>query len=329
MLEKFQDAFDAIRAGLEVGNAEMPLPRSLSEVTKHPLPKFRHLARVMTMGAQYYAARGYYEAALDDYATVLGFASESSRGGVLIAGLVGFAIDKYAAQSLRETLTWGGAEYEGYRFLIEQMQTLDTRMHTTWEVMETEASLINSWLDKELEAGVDLRSMLEGDTPEMRGVLDNVSDEQIELMFRQAFEMYQTLVDYFALPYYEARAVDLNPIISQNPISQVLDLPALATIHSQEAAARAEIRGTMLCAAIGLYGVENKVYPASLGELVPDYASELPEDPFSVQPFGYEITESSYLFYSVGPDMRDDGGSPLDGNSPFADREGDILMHGE
>ncbi len=328
MLEKFQDAFDAIRTGLDVGNAEMPPPQSLSHITTFPLAKFRELARVMSMEAQYYAAYGDYGAAFDDYTTVCNFASESSRGGVLISGLVGFAMGNVATESLRETLTWGGVESEDYRFVIEQMQMLETHMLTTWEVMETEVSLVTSWVERDLEAGVDVRGMLLTDHPHLREELDTVSDEQLESMLRDTLRGdYQDLVDYFALSYYEAQTLDAAAFLSENPLSRDL-LPAMTAIPAQEAAARAQVRGTMLSAAIELYSAENTAYPASLGDLVPNYLSEMPEDPFSGDPFEYELTEWGYVLYSVGPDMQDDGGSPL-GGGVFADRMGDILIQDE
>ena len=324
MLEKFQDAFDAIRTGLEVGNAKMPPPRSLSEITTHPLDKFRDLARVMTMEAQYCAAHSDYRTAFDDYVTVLDFASESSRGGVIVAGLVGFAIEKMAAGSLRESLAWGGAGAEDYRLLIEQMQMLDADPHTAWEVMVTEAGLVNSWVERELEAGVDLRELLLTGSPDLDEELNNVSDQQLESMLRTTLEEdYQALADYSALPYYEAQTVDAAALLSENPLTELV-LPAMTSIPAQEARTRAEVRGTILAAAVELYGVANNTYPASLGDLVPNYLSALPEDPFSGESFGYGLTESGYVLYSVGPDMQDDGGLPLD-----ADQEGDILVHGD
>jgi RNA polymerase sigma factor (sigma-70 family) len=330
MLEKFQDAFDAIRTGLEVGNAEMPPPTSWSQDMSH-LSRFRDLARVMSRQAQYMAAQGDYGAAFDDYATLMGFASESSRGGVLISGLVGFAMDRVAAESLRETLTWGGAESGDYRFLIEQMQSLDAEMYTAWEAMDAEAQFVNGWLDRELEAGLDLRAVLEaelGGLPELNGVAENLTNEQIESMLRDVFQDYQALVDYCGLPYYEAQTVDLSSLMSENPMTEGL-LPSMETILAQEAAVQAEVRGTMLSAAIELYGAENTSYPTSLSDLVPNYLSEMSEDPFSGEPFEYAVTESGYLLYSVGPDMQDDGGSPLERGEHFYESEGDILIQEE
>jgi len=85
----------------------------------------------------------------------------------------------------------------------------------------------------------------------------------------------------------------------------------------------------MLSAATEFYRAEHDSYPPSLDDLVPNYIPELPEDPFSGESFEYTPTESSYLLYSVGPDMRDDGGSLLDDTGAFPGRQGDILLHAE
>ncbi len=325
MLDKFQEAFDAIRTGLEVGNALMPPVRTPGGMH---LARFRKLAQVMNMEAQYYAAQGHYGAGFDDYITVLNFASESSRGGVVIDGLLAIAMEQMAAKSLRETLAWGGAAPEDYRFLIDQMEALDAQMNTAWEILETEAGLVNSWLDVLLESGLDLRAAFEEEAPEFGDVLATMTDDELESMYRESFQDYDGLVEYLALPYYEAQAVDLDALLSQNPIGHLL-VEAMGKILVQEAATRAEIRGTMLSVALELYALENDAYPDSLEALMPGYLALLPEDPFSGGSFGYAASGSGYVLWSAGPDMRDDGGVPLDGTGSFDEREGDIVIQGE
>jgi len=248
---------------------------------------------------------------------------------VIISGLVGFAIQKLATASLRETLLWQGADPEQCAALIDYMQNMDAQMYSAGEMMEVEANMFPMWLDEQLEAGVDLLSLFEQAPSELREALNNVSEEQLRSVVRETVrEDYLALVDYFALPYYEAQTVEPHSLLSDNPLSQSF-LPATEAILAQEAATHTEVRGIMLSAAVELYRSENDTYPESLADLVPDYVPELPEDPFSGQPFEYAQTPSSYLLYSVGPDMLDDGGSPLDGSGSFPERQGDILLHGE
>jgi hypothetical protein len=67
--------------------------------------------------------------------------------------------------------------------------------------------------------------------------------------------------------------------------------------------------------ALHAFQLENARYPASLTELSPGYVKKLPDDPFAAQgTFKYRIQGKTYLLYSVGPDGKDDGGTPI--NAP-------------
>jgi hypothetical protein len=80
-------------------------------------------------------------------------------------------------------------------------------------------------------------------------------------------------------------------------------------------------------------------YPASLSQLVPSYLHSVPIDPFtpSSMPLLYRLNGAKYILYSIGPDMHDDGGTPisdktrrdiLDKNAPYAvwpNSHGDIV----
>ncbi len=56
---------------------------------------------------------------------------------------------------------------------------------------------------------------------------------------------------------------------------------------------------------------ENKRSPKTLQELVPKYLPFLPKDDFSGNDFVYRPQTNGYLLYGVGPDGKDDGGTPF------------------
>lgn len=60
--------------------------------------------------------------------------------------------------------------------------------------------------------------------------------------------------------------------------------------------------------AIRAHWLEKGTRPKALADLVPEYLTSIPEDPFSAQPLLYRPGEKGYRLYSVGPDGRDDGG---------------------
>jgi hypothetical protein len=59
-----------------------------------------------------------------------------------------------------------------------------------------------------------------------------------------------------------------------------------------------------------LWSAEGR-YPAKLEELAPAFLKELPPDPFTGKPFHYRLRDGGrgYAVYSVGDNLRDDGGA--------------------
>jgi len=55
-------------------------------------------------------------------------------------------------------------------------------------------------------------------------------------------------------------------------------------------------------------GTHQNAYPDSLAELAPEFLPQIPKDPYDGQPLRYHKTKTGYQLYSVGPNLRDDGG---------------------
>jgi hypothetical protein len=111
-----------------------------------------------------------------------------------------------------------------------------------------------------------------------------------------------------------ARPDLMKGIKSWNFFAQLL-LPALG--HTRQVMVRGEARYEMLglVAALKLYRQQVGVWPDELGWLIQDkIIAKLPTDPFSGKPYRYKLDEGHFVLYSVGPDMKDDGGK-IDGNN--------------
>jgi hypothetical protein len=75
--------------------------------------------------------------------------------------------------------------------------------------------------------------------------------------------------------------------------------------------AEARLRLLMTDLAIRQFQGERGVYPSRLAELVPEFLKALPRDPFGTNGFIYRTQTNGFLLYSVGPDGKDDGGTPI------------------
>ncbi|MEK7794779.1 MAG: hypothetical protein AAB353_09630, partial [Candidatus Hydrogenedentota bacterium] len=63
---------------------------------------------------------------------------------------------------------------------------------------------------------------------------------------------------------------------------------------------------------------ESDTYPAKLDDLVPKFLTSVPLDPFDGQALRYYGEPDWFVVYSIGEDVRDDGGDP----------ESDIALRG-
>jgi hypothetical protein len=71
--------------------------------------------------------------------------------------------------------------------------------------------------------------------------------------------------------------------------------------------------------ALSAYHAEQGKYPTTLADLKPKYLKELPIDRFSGKALIYQPTQEGYLFYSVGPNEKDDQGRTYDDEPPGDD----------
>jgi hypothetical protein len=82
---------------------------------------------------------------------------------------------------------------------------------------------------------------------------------------------------------------------------------------------------TRLAFALAAYHVDHKKYPNSLGDLAPKYLPTIPGDIFSGKALIYKLTDTGYVFYSVGTNEKDDGGRLLTDEYQAGESRGDDI----
>ncbi len=93
--------------------------------------------------------------------------------------------------------------------------------------------------------------------------------------------------------------------------------------HMKESKKRYEANRTLLQTHLALraFQLDNNRYPEKLDELVPDYLSAVPQDPFASGPLSYRPQADGYLLYSLGSDSIDNGGVETDNG-----KDSDLLL---
>jgi hypothetical protein len=102
-------------------------------------------------------------------------------------------------------------------------------------------------------------------------------------------------------------------------ITQMLAMsPSKSAQRRDEAVANRALVG----AALGIELYKQKVgrYPATLDDVRKAMAWEIEPDPFSGEDLIYRPIGTAYLLYSIGPDLKDDGGQPMYDQLPRQDK---------
>ena len=90
---------------------------------------------------------------------------------------------------------------------------------------------------------------------------------------------------------------------------------------NREASCLANVRLALTAVALEQFrAAHDNRYPTTLSELAPDYLNTTLMDPFDGQPLRYRKQGAGYVLYSIGPDLKDDGGKRMDG------KNGDIVF---
>ena len=71
------------------------------------------------------------------------------------------------------------------------------------------------------------------------------------------------------------------------------------------------------------YRAKNGKYPEKLDQLIGAHLPAIPKDPFDGQPLRMKRQGQEIVLYSIGDDLKDDGGTPFDP----AKGQGDIVFH--
>jgi hypothetical protein len=114
----------------------------------------------------------------------------------------------------------------------------------------------------------------------------------------------------------QANVATLSPPSRLLIFSRML-LPSLNKAFQRDADHTALVRTTQTAIAVERFRLAHSGnLPASLNDLVPAYLPSVPCDPFDGQPLRYKLLGPGYVVYSIGSDMRDDGGVEADPKKP-------------
>jgi hypothetical protein len=128
------------------------------------------------------------------------------------------------------------------------------------------------------------------------------------------------------LPGYLHRPGPVSLILSGNVAGQVAYysmLPAVGATLARKAQSDAQLQATRTILALRAYQLTHGNLPTDLNALVPEFLDEVPADDFDGQPLRYSAERK--IVYSVGKNLKDDGGDDRGSEAPESERHLDLV----
>jgi len=121
-------------------------------------------------------------------------------------------------------------------------------------------------------------------------------------------------------PYREIAQKHAHVLVEPDPPRYALLSLILLPVSERGLRARdarvADVSMAMLALSLHSYKQQNGGYPDTLSELQQHTKQRMPVDPFSGKDFVYKRQDGGYMLYSVGHDLRDNGGKERDLSRP-------------
>jgi len=330
---------------IQLEEGELLIAALLPDVQRH-----REIARCFKARAMLALGEGRPEDAIRDLLALHRLARHSALGSTIIEMLVGIAIESIAVQGdeqLASDTNVTAQQLKNYQQQLSQLsklndfergllserltnldavQSLCTQSQKgesdpgdVFEMIGVDTShLLGKFMAKLFQSGVDWNQVFIG--------INEFHDQTIASLgqgtYAQQRQGLRNLIDTLnedreaiSSPSAMALSVFSNPEQrGQNMKIILLSLLAPALEQAHEAVMRGEAKTELAKVGIALASHQKKEaqLPKSLEVLVPNYLTELPTDPYTGNSFVYRIDDEGAMIYSLGKNLKDDKGSPID-----------------
>jgi hypothetical protein len=289
------------------------------------LADYRSLARVLVAEGKLAEREGRPRDAVRSYLNCLHLGVDAPRGGSLIHGLVGIAIQQIGLKALQEVAD--RLDAPAAAAAAREMARLDAHTPSLAESLTNEkegmtASLMQIFRQQGGAQLAGLFSSGAGSAPSPSQYLAGLrfSFTPKRRILNNVRRYMDAVIANARKPYYQNAP---SPTVPNDPISPLL-LPVFNGVKSAWARRDAQWRVTEMRLAARAFELEHGAPPPTAAALVPAYLPAVLQDPFAPQPMVYRRQGTRAAIYSRGPDGDDDGGKDL-GAQAQPGANGDIV----
>lgn len=285
-----------------------------------PLPHYAHLrkiARILSAKALIYARQGKMDESVRCVKLAEQIADAIGEDPLLVGVLVRASISRLSAQTARGLLREGNltagqarelyAIFEGVDFTPQLMKSMESERACAMYFVEQTRANGPLWAMGIVQGVVRSNGSPGGRRSALLGILARPLIYEEGTVCLRAMDRVTAKL---AAPYREVGELSFSEDLLGIPRYAILTralMPAFSSIRRTLDASQAEISVTQVALAAAAYRDTHGAYPRTLAELQSSFG-ELPEDPLSGKPFRYTAKGGGCTIYSIGQNLKDDGG---------------------
>ncbi len=312
-LNSQQEVLTQLHAAAEAdGQVRYPvnLNKGLAALLSHA-QQIRNAARVLALESEMHAHRGEPAGTARAIRTTLELARTLEREPLFVSQLVRFAVDGITLDQLARHLGRLPFTDEQLRAMQQELEQTDYQEALQHALVGERAITVQAMRDP-ASAGLPTNSV--------QAILPRGDDICLTL------KLYEDMLSVTDQPYFQAKPtldrVDGEMVQRTSstvgrlrfPLTATL-LPSIQSVFQARARVRAQRRAAITALAIERFRLRHGRVPATLGELVPEFLTGVPVDPYDGQPLRYLADDDGFTIYSVGANLADDGGLDDPGRS--------------
>jgi hypothetical protein len=284
------------------------------------------LANLSALDARVQAAGGNIRAALQDINTMFAISQHISEEPWLVCLLASVSVDQTAVATLQEMLAGHSVSADDLAVLnVENRRSHQKLLERSLRGEEASRLTLFCQIGSGEMGVLQFRDEITRLAVAASSSKENpVYESAVSFLYRVFLfagdladhrRLSKQLYEIAAKPYYEAKPLikDFEEHFHHGYAGLITGMTMPAVVTSYAAAVRADAlqRALQIGLAAEQYRVRHGKFPAELADLAPDFIPVIPTDPFDGKPMKMKPTEHGLILYSIGPDMVDDGGSPL------------------
>jgi len=288
-------------------------------------PHYAHMreaTRLLVLDSSLLAADGKADESLDALAAAYKTASHAMSEPILIGALVGYAIIGIAHSGLEECLSLADPSPAACRRAYDDLGRIDVDTPFRRAFLGERASALAVFED--IRAGrISIAKLLSGEDDRFGGrrilsaVYPTVGRPLFNMDEASALRLYGRMLEAHDLPWPQSMEA-LDAVVADSerlPIYRSLltrmGVPVFARADWSRRNAAAILAVDRAALAIAAFKAQTGHYPDDLSQ-VEALGWDLPDDPLGGEPLLYRRTAEGFTVWSVGPNMKDDGGVEYD-----------------